>query len=168
MNSNKKGMNVIGLTMIVLFGAFLIIFFDGITTSISAGATVKKSDDAATINCKYTLHSLIGGEYSRIATDIGDLPDDPIYAQLVEYYSLPILFKNEWQKRIEAIRSIPEFSKAGDLFICYEQNCLISGWTKKYLEVKAQEGERERSISCSSRVYGPYRNDEVVLYLIRE
>lgn len=163
---NKKGINVLGMSVIIIFGTLLILVFDGITSSIAAGATVEKIDDALILSCKYTLHNLVGTEYFREATPVGNLPTDEVFLELVEYYGLPIEYKSEWELRRDIIRKIPAFSNLGDLYLCYQIDCLEQGWVERFNSKLAAADDFDMSIACASRVYGPYRNDEVVLYLL--
>jgi hypothetical protein len=163
---NKKGINILGMTLVVIFGAGMVIFFDAVTTNAAAGATVEKVDDTSVLSCKYTLLSILGGDYSREGTQISTLSSNDIYQKMIDYYGLPIENQNEWQSRIEAIRSISEFQRLGDIYLCYEEDCIESGWIKRYLRIKSSGNEFDTSISCSARLYGPYENKEVILFIL--
>ena len=172
MKSVTKGAsNVLGLIILALVGSALVLMFNSAVNVLTAGATVSKVDTADIQSCKFTLHGIIGSEYSRASTpveflSVGDVYEPAVYDAMIEYYNLPIATQNEWEIRRNIIRSFPEFQEFGDLYLCYEENCRTADWVQEYVKIKVESTIYETATSCKAKVYGPYRNDEVILYIV--
>jgi len=164
---NKKSGSLIMQFLLIVSGVSAAFIVDFFANGIIMDSTVRKVQTGLRHSCSVILLNLIRDDYYRGTPSIAKLVrDDPLYAKLNNRYDLTSEVMSAWELRRDLLRNTNEIQRSGDLFLCYKTKCRThKAWFTTWKKIVTELSFYDTVSQCSVPVYGPWKDEEVTLYL---